>query len=378
MVFLREKWAVRSTGAIPAAQPSGRTNHGDDAVARTICDRMIAPPMDAPSTLAAFAPPLPQEKARAALRRLMQGESVAPEWFRGHGMPLSREEIARLDTWSRASLTTQISQSVRSDDGSVRLVVKLRDGELVETVAMPVRAVCVSTQVGCAVACRFCASGLLGLKRNLTAQEIVEQLVHARRAMRIDRVVYMGMGEPSHNVGNVLEAVAWIKKEGAISPRKQTFSTIGSLAAFEKLARAEVQPSLALSLHSADETIRRRLVPNAAPDSLRDVVAAAGAYSKQQGVPVVFEWTLLAGINDRDEDVTQLVELVQEVRGYVNFIRWNPVAGMEFTPTSLERAIELREAVKAKGVLATIRASTGKDVDAACGQLRRRSIAQGR
>lgn len=333
--------------------------------------------MEADSKLAGLAPPLPREKGRAALRRFMQGQGASPEWFRGHGMALSNDEVARLQDWERAASTTRIADSVRSEDGSIRLVVELQDRERIETVAMPVGAVCVSTQVGCAVACRFCASGLFGLKRNLDAREIVEQLVHARRAMRIDRVVYMGMGEPSHNVANVLAAIAWIAREGGIGPRRQTFSTIGSLALFERLAQAAVRPSLALSLHSADETIRRRLVPNAPPDPLRAIVAAAGAYSRQQGVPVLFEWTLLAGINDRDEDVGQLVELVKEVRGAVNFIRWNRVEGMEFEPTSLERAVELREAVKARGVLATIRASTGRDVDAACGQLRRRARTAG-
>jgi 23S rRNA (adenine2503-C2)-methyltransferase len=231
----------------------------------------------------------------------------------------------------------------------------------------------VSTQVGCAVACRFCASGMLGLRRNLDAREIVEQVVHARRAMRIDRVVYMGMGEPSHNLANVVEAVAWLRGEASIGPRKQTFSTIGSIATFERLAQAPVKPCLALSLHSADEAVRRDLVPNAADEPLREMVAAAGRYGALQGVPIVFEWTLLAGINDREEDVAALVDLVKGVRGYVNFIRWNPVDGLEFRPTSLERAIALREAVKAAGVLATIRASTGRDVDAACGQLRRRA-----
>src|SRR5262249_52937482 len=112
--------------------------------------------------------------------------------------------------------------------------------------------------------------------------------------MRIDRVVYMGMGEPSHNVANVLEAVAWLKREGGIGPRRQTFSTIGSLSTFEKLARADVKPCLALSLHSADDAIRRDLVPNAAQEPLRELVAGAGEYQKIQGVPVVFEWTLLA------------------------------------------------------------------------------------
>jgi len=332
------------------------------------------PSADRPG-LASLRLPLPDSKARAALRRRMQGEKLTAEWFRGHGMPLSGSERACVESDEARGLATRVQESVPSEDGSLRLVVRLQDGELVETVAMPVKAVCVSTQVGCAVACRFCASGLAGLKRNLDALEIVEQVVHARRAMRIDRVVYMGMGEPSHNLVNVLAAVAWLKHEGGIGPRRQTFSTIGSLATFEKLAQADVKPCLALSLHSADDAVRRDLVPNAAKEPLRELVRAAGEYQKLQGVPVVFEWTLLEGINDRDEDVAALVELVKPVRGYVNFIRWNPVAGMPFQPTSFERAVALREAVKAAGVLATIRASTGRDVDGACGQLRRRSLA---
>jgi len=326
------------------------------------------------ASLAPLRAPLPSAKARSALRRLMQGEAVDAAWFADHGGPLSRADSQRLADWERGVLTSRVVDRAPSADGSLRLVVRLADGELVETVAMAVRAVCVSTQVGCAVGCGFCASGLAGLKRNLTAREIVEQVIHARRTMRIDRVVYMGMGEPSHNLANVVDAVAWLKHEGAISPRKQTFSTIGSVAALEKLALAPVKPCLALSLHSADEATRRRLVRNAAPDPLRELVRAAGAYVKLQGVPVVFEWTLLAGINDRDEDVLALVDLVKDVRGYVNFIRWNPVTGLDFQPTSFERAVAIRDAVKARGVLATIRASTGSDVDGACGQLRRRAL----
>jgi 23S rRNA (adenine2503-C2)-methyltransferase len=255
----------------------------------------------------------------------------------------------------------------------VRLVVRLADGELAETVAMPVKAVCVSTQVGCAVGCRFCASGMKGLKRNLTAAEIVEQVIHARREMRIDRVVYMGMGEPSHNVANVLDATAMLARDAGIGPGKQTFSTVGSARAFQALSAAAVKPCLALSLHSADEAIRRDLLPHAAKESVAELVAGAAAYSRHQGKPLLVEWALLAGVNDRDEDADALAGLLQGVRACVNFIRWNAVDGLPFAPTTLERAVAMRERVKSHGVLATIRASTGNDVDAACGQLRRRS-----
>ncbi len=340
-------------------------------------DRLDAPvPPDEPAlpiALPELDAMLPAAKARLARRLVLAGERLAPAAFAARALALSRVELARLAAWETDALSTRVAERVPSEDGSARLVVRLLDGELIETVAMPVGAVCVSTQVGCAVACRFCASGMNGLKRNLTAAEIVEQVIHARRERRIDRVVYMGMGEPSHNLGNVLEAVAMLKSSAGIGPSRQTFSTVGSAKAFAGLCAARVKPCLALSLHSADDAIRRDLLPNATPDPVAELVAGAARYAALQKKPIVFAWTLLAGVNDRDEDVAQLAALLKGVRGYVNFIRWNPVAGMPYTPTSFERAVELREQVKARGILATIRASTGRDVDAACGQLRRRS-----
>jgi 23S rRNA (adenine2503-C2)-methyltransferase len=143
------------------------------------------------------------------------------------------------------------------------------------------------------------------------------------------------------------------------------------------MGNAAAKPCLALSLHAADDAKRRELVPRAGGDPLRDLVAAAAAYARLQKKPIVFEWTLLAGVNDSDADADAACELLAGVRGYLNFIRWNPVAGMPFAPTSFERAVALRERVKSRGILATIRASTGSDVDAACGQLRRRALAAG-
>jgi len=324
--------------------------------------------------LHALAALLPERKAATARRLVLSGRAPERAAFRGHAA-LTNAEAERLAAWERAGLASQVIERAESSDGSVRLVVRLADGERVETVAMPSRAVCVSTQVGCAVACRFCASGLLGLERNLAAHEIVEQVVHARRAMPIDRVLYMGMGEPSHNLDAVLAAVEFLKEHGGIGPGRQTFSTIGSCAALARMGAARVKPCLALSLHAADEKLRAELVPHASAEPLRDLVAAAARYAGLQGKPILFEWTLLAGVNDRDEDADALADLVRGVRGCVNFIRWNPVAGLSFAPSSFERALALRERVKSHGILATIRASTGADVDAACGQLRRRAAA---
>jgi len=316
---------------------------------------------------------LPPAKARIARLLLMTGRRPEPAEFAARAQALNAGEAARLAQFLADGFATRVAQRVVSSDGSVRLVVRLADGEAVETVAMPVGAVCVSTQVGCAVGCRFCASGIGGLARNLSSAEIVEQVVHARREMRIDRVVYMGMGEPSHNVANVLQAVATLKRDAAIGPGKQTFSTVGSAKAFAALSAAAVKPCLALSLHSTDDAVRRDLLPHAARESVADLVAGAARYCELQGKPLLVEWALLAGVNDRDEEADALAALLRGVRACVNFIRWNPVDGMPFAATSFERAVALRERVKSHGVLATIRASSGPDVDAACGQLRRRS-----
>ena len=319
---------------------------------------------------------LPGAKATVALRLVGEGRKPTPADFQRKGVALSADEAAALARWLEDGLGTRVVEEVRARDGTIRLGIGLGDGRRVETVAMPVGAVCVSTQVGCAVGCRFCASGLLGVERSLDADEIVEQVVHARRLMPLDRVVYMGMGEPSHNLTAVLAAVAAIKRVAQIGPRRQTVSTVGSRRAFAQMTAAAVRPCLALSLHTADAARRRELLPRAPKEPLRELVLAADAYGRAIGTPVQFEWTLLAGVNDRDEDADALAALLQGIRGYVNFIVWNPVAGLPFAAPPRERIVELVRRVKQRGILATIRDSSGPDAEAACGQLRLRRLQQ--
>ena len=157
-----------------------------------------------------------------------------------------------------------------------------------------------------------------------------------------------------------------------ISPRRQTLSTIGGVKPIERMRASAVRPCLALSLHTADEARRRELLPHAHKDSLHDIVMAADAYGRDIGMPVQFEWTLLCGINDRAEDVEQLCQLIQGVRGYVNFIVYNPVDGLPFKAPPRERIVALVRAVKQRGILAKIRDSSGADAQAACCQLRLR------
>jgi 23S rRNA (adenine2503-C2)-methyltransferase len=318
---------------------------------------------------------LPEAKALLARRLVAAGRTPNAFEFDKQGLRLAPDEQAILQQWLDAGLVTKVVHETRARDGTVKLLLELRDGKKVETVAMPIGACCVSTQVGCAVGCRFCASGLFGVERHLTTDEIVEQIVHCRRAMRIDRVVFMGMGEPSHNLEAVMAAVARIKDEALISPRRQTFSTVGGVKPFARMREFAVKPCLAWSLHSANETKRRELLPRAHPDPLRDIAAAADAYARDVGTPVQIEWTLLAGVNDGDQDVEELCELLQGVHGYVNFIVYNPVDGLPFAAPSRERIVQMVRAVKTRGILATIRDSSGPDAEAACGQLRLRDRA---
>ncbi len=322
--------------------------------------------------LSGLAAVLPAPKALLARRIVASGRTPNEFEFDRQGLRLSPGEAAALGQWLATGLSTRVLEQVRSEDGTVKLLVGLHDGKKIESVAMPVGACCVSTQVGCAVGCRFCASGLFGVERNLSTDEIVEQVVHARRVMRIDRIVFMGMGEPSHNLDNVMGAVARIRDEVLISPRRQTFSTVGGVKPLERMRTFEVRPCLALSLHVADDARRRELLPRAHKDPLADIVAAADAYGRDVGTPVQFEWTLLAGVNDGDADMDQLCSLLRGVRGYVNFIVYNRVDGLPFEPPPRDRIVQIVRGLKARGVLATIRDSSGPDAQAACGQLRLR------
>jgi 23S rRNA (adenine2503-C2)-methyltransferase len=212
------------------------------------------------------------------------------------------------------------------------------------------------------------------LLRNLTADEILEQIVHARRQMHIDRVVFMGMGEPTHNLDHVLAAVVRIRDHAGISPRKQTVSTVGSLRAFERMAQAPLSPCLAVSVHTTEDRLRAELLPSAPREPVAELVAAAERYGRGMGMPVQFEWALLEGVNDGEPEIERLAELLRGVRGYVNVIPYNPVAGAPFRRPPRMRAVQFVRGLKARGVLAAVRWSTASDVDGACGQLRRRAV----
>ncbi len=278
-----------------------------------------------------------------------------------------------------AGLVTLVSEHP-GEDGSVRQVVALADGQLVESVLLPpgrIPALCVSTQVGCAVGCLFCMTGTTGLIRQLGSAEIVAQVVLARTCSPVKRVVFMGMGEPAHNLDNVLEAIDLLGTAGNIGHKNLVFSTVGDPRVFEALPLGRVKPALALSLHSTRAELRAELLPRAPRMSPQELVDAGERYARASGYPIQYQWTLLDGINDSAEEVEGLVRLLQGKYAILNLIPYNAVEGMPYRRPDAARAIELARQLHQRGILTKLRQSAGQDVDGGCGQLRARAV-QGR
>jgi 23S rRNA (adenine2503-C2)-methyltransferase len=262
-----------------------------------------------------------------------------------------------------------------SADGSQRLLVALADGQTVEAVLLPRDGVCVSSQVGCAVGCVFCMTGQGGLLRQLGSAEMVAQVVLARSMRPVKKVVFMGMGEPSHNLDNVMEAIELLGTAGGIGHKQLVFSTVGDARIFERLPQGRVKPALALSLHSTKAALREQLLPRAAPLSPEALVAAGEAYARATGYPIQYQWTLLEGINDGDDEVDGIARLLAGKYAMMNLIPYNSVDGLAFRRPPAERAAAMARELTRRGVLTKLRQSAGQDVDGGCGQLRARSAA---
>lgn len=258
------------------------------------------------------------------------------------------------------------------DDGSLRSVLQLADGQTVESVMLLREGVCVSTQIGCAVGCLFCMTGRSGLLRQLTSAEILAQVVIARRRRPLRRVVFMGMGEPSHNLPAVLEALSLLGGPGGFGHKNLVFSTVGERRLFERLAQHDVKPALALSLHTTDARLRAELLPNAPNIPAEELIELADDYARRTGHPVQYQWTLIEGVNDSDAELERITTLLQGRHGILNFIPYNPVDGLAYRRPSWDRAREMSRYMHAHGVLAKLRRSAGQDVEGACGQLRAR------
>lgn len=291
-------------------------------------------------------------------------------------LPLSiRNALPKISReWQNlASVHTRVQTQQAGTDSAERLLVALQDGQMVESVLLPRNALCVSTQVGCAVGCVFCMTGKSGLLRQLGSAEIVAQVVLARKLRPVKKVVFMGMGEPCHNLDNVCEAIDFLGTAGSIAHKNLVFSTVGDVRVFERLEAMRVKPALAISLHTTDAALRAKLLPKAPSVNIADLVEMGERYARATGYPIQYQWTLLAGINDADEEVQKIERLLRGKHAMMNFIPFNASEGLPYTRPSSERAVFLAGSLQRLGLVTTLRDSAGQDIDGGCGQLRARS-----
>jgi 23S rRNA (adenine2503-C2)-methyltransferase len=280
---------------------------------------------------------------------------------------------------ARFQLTTPtLVQRERSIDGTEKFVLRLADGRTIESVFIPdtpAMTFCISTQVGCAMACSFCLTGKMGLVRNLTAGEIVGQvrvLVDAL-AMRDTafNIVLMGMGEPLHNYDETMKALR-ILADGQgfnLPPRRVTLSTVGLLAALERLANEEVMPNLAISLHAPTDAQRGALVPINRKYGVAEIIAACKRFPLKKRSRITFEYVLLAGVNDSADDARRLARLLVGMKAKVNVIPLNAAAGIPYERPSDEAIDRFARTLAEHGITVSVRKSRGRDIRAACGQL---------
>ncbi|MFV0372297.1 MAG: RNA methyltransferase [Azonexus sp.] len=255
-----------------------------------------------------------------------------------------------------------------------RLLVRLADGQTVESVLLPRDGVCISTQIGCAVGCTFCMTGCSGLLRQVSAPEMLAQVVLARRQQKLRRVVFMGMGEPAHNLDNVLAAIGWLGTLGGFGHKDLVFSSVGDPRIFERLPREKVRPALALSLHTTNADLRERLLPRAPRLTPAALVEAGEDYARRTGYPIQLQWTLLAGINDSLAEMDAAADLLAGKYAILNLIPYNPTAALDYQRPSPETVAQLVRHLRQRGIRVAVRQSAGQDVEGGCGQLRARQL----
>lgn len=269
-------------------------------------------------------------------------------------------------------------------DGTRKYLHRLSDGNYVESVFMRYRhgnSVCISSQVGCKMGCRFCASTLDGFERNLTPAEMLDQIYSITRETgeRISNVVVMGTGEPMDNYDNVVKFYRLLTDENGlnISGRNVTVSTCGIVPGIMKLAEENLTLTLALSLHATTDEKRKELMPIANTYSIRELMEACKTYFEKTGRRVSFEYALVAGVNDTATDAKELIALAREAKAHVNLIPVNPIKERDYRRGSREAIEAFKNSLEKNRINCTIRREMGTDIDGACGQLRRRKLAEG-
>jgi 23S rRNA (adenine2503-C2)-methyltransferase len=287
-------------------------------------------------------------------------------------------------------------QEAVSADGTVKALFKLADGKTVEATLMLYAAgagrarttACVSTQVGCVICCPFCATGQQGFERNLTAGEIIDQVLYfARRAKdvggverhkHVTNIVFMGMGEPLANYNSLMQSIETMTSPAAFgtSPRNITVSTAGLVPQIRQLSDEKIRIGLAVSLHAPDNVLRNKLVPLNQRYPLEELIPACREYTEKTGRRVSFEYALIAGINDALSQAAELVRLLSGLNCHVNLIAANCTANVSFQPTSRNKILTFEQQLKSRGVNCTLRVSRGQDIEAGCGQLRSKYLSE--
>jgi 23S rRNA (adenine2503-C2)-methyltransferase len=270
---------------------------------------------------------------------------------------------------------SQLHLRSAAQDGTVKYLLRLADGQIIETVGIPTEqrlTVCVSSQVGCPMACDFCATGKGGWLRNLGRHEIVDQVLTVQEdfGQRVSNVVFMGMGEPLLNLDAVLGAVQCLNQDVGIGQRSLTVSTVGIPGAIRRLANFNLQITLAVSLHASNQTLRTQLVPSARHYPLTDLLQECRDYVHLTGRRITFEYILLADVNDRPEHAIELAQHLRGFQSHVNLIPYNPISEVDYQRPDPQRMQTFLKLLKEKHIAASIRRSRGLDRDAACGQLR--------
>ncbi len=279
------------------------------------------------------------------------------------------------------SATVSLPDVVKHDvstDGTQKFVLRLDDGRQIESVFIPdtpKQTFCVSTQVGCAMGCAFCLTGKMGLLRHLTAAEIAGQVrLLARSLDLLDKpfnIVLMGMGEPLQNYDNTMKAMRMLHEKDGLDmhPQRVTLSTVGLVPQMDRLAQEELMPNLAVSLHAASEEQRAAIVPPSKKYTMQDVIDACKRFPLAKRRRIMFEYVMLAGVNDSDEDARKLVKVLSGVKAKVNLLPLNEAPGIPFARPSDERINTFAKILAGKGLMVSVRKSRGRDIRAACGQL---------
>ena len=294
---------------------------------------------------------------------------------------LSKTLREKLDAGYRITKVSMLERQISQIDGTNKFLFELEDGHVVESVLMKYKhgnSVCISSQVGCRMGCRFCASTIGGLERNLLPSEMLGEIYQIQKISgeRVSNIVVMGTGEPLDNYDNFVKFVRLLSDEKGlhISQRNITISTCGIVPNMKRLAEEGLQITLALSLHGSTQEKRTVLMPIANKYELPDVLEACDYYFEKTGRRITFEYSLVHGVNDRDEDANELIEILKYRNCHINLIPVNPIKERDFQKPSRKSAENFKNKLEKSGINVTIRREMGSDIDGACGQLRRRFV----